>query len=159
MGETRRSPSLTRIISTDYPAMLAVLFPVVAWGIYAALRIFGRLPDRHGRMVSSAEAGPFFFYVGLAALVIGVPLLVMRVRTLRGAFSRGIETEGLITNLYFHRDRGRVEYTYEYQGRTYKRRNAINRNNRTRKLVMGTKTVVVVDPDKPERAFIKALYL
>lgn len=159
-GRNRSTPTIFRIIQSDYAALLAALFPVMCWGLYLALMVFGALPGRHGRgTITAAEGGPFFLGLAIVALVIGLPLLIWRIRFVQNVFARGVEVEGKIVDVSFYRDRGRVRYAYEYQGRTYERGNAVSGNKRTRALAPGAKVAVAVDPLRPKRAFIRDLYL
>lgn len=142
-----QSPSLFRIISTDYPSYLSVLFPVV----FGAFTVYF--------FITKHNSSQLFLLITALVTIIGVPTLIQRYRTISSVFENGIPTKGLITAMGFLRGRGRVEYSYIAQGERYTSSNAINRNARTRKLRIGQNVNVVVDPDNPKRAFIQEIYL
>jgi hypothetical protein len=112
----------------------------------------------------------YFFFVGndavrlflplaIGVTVIGVPVLVRRYRTISSVFAEGEQTKGEITGIGFFRGRGVVKYSYTFQGQKQASDNAINKNGRTRKLRVGQKVTVLVDPNDPKRAFIQEIYL
>jgi hypothetical protein len=139
--------SLFRMISTDYPSFLSVLFPIVFGGFSAYFFFTGN------------NALQLFLLLAIGAIVLGVPYLVQRYRTLSSVFADGIEAQGTVTNMFFFRGRGRVEYSYTVQGKKQTSSNAINKNSRTRSLKVGQTVTVVVDRNDPKLAFIKELYL
>jgi hypothetical protein len=156
----RNKPSIWRIVQVDYIACLAVLFPLVVWVLSAILYYTGDLPGVRGHdSISAAEGLPFFLYMGLIATAIGVPVLVWRVRVLLRLFARGQEVVGRLISIGFFRDRGRIDYAYDYQGRTFQGGNAVMRTGRTTALSVGAEVVLLVDPAHPHRAVIRDLYL
>ena len=140
-------PTLSRVISTDYPSFIAVLFPVV-FDIFTIYFFF-----------TGNYSFQFFLPIAIVATIIGVPFLVKRYRIISSVFEAGIQTKGTVTNIGFFRGRGSVSYSYNVQGETQTSSNAINRNSHTRKLTVGQKVTVVVDRDDPKRAFIWEIYL
>lgn len=142
-----RSPSLFRVISTDYASYLSVLFPIV-FGGFSLYFLFAR-----------NEAVRLFLPLAIGATVIGVPVLVQRYRTISSAFADGMQTKAVVTGISFFRGRGLVKYSYIFQGEKQVSDNAINKNNRTRKLRVGQKVTVLVDRNNPKRAFIQEIYL
>ena len=139
--------SLFRVISTDYPSFLCVLFPIV-FGGFSAYFFFTR-----------NDALQLFLLLAIGSLVLGIPYLVQRYRTISSVFADGIATQATITNLFFFRGRGRVEYSYTIQGNKQTSSNAINKNGRTRSLKVGQIVNVIVDRNDPKLAFIRELYI
>jgi uncharacterized protein DUF3592 len=142
-----RSPSLFRVISTDYPSFLSVLFPIV-FGSFSLYFFF-----------TGNDALRLFLPLAIGVAVVGVPVLVQRYRTISSVFADGIQTSGIVTGLNFFRGRGRVEYSYTFQGEKQLSGNAINKNSRTRKLRIGQPVTLLVDLGNPKRAFIQDIYL
>ena len=97
--------------------------------------------------------------LAIVAAVIGVPVLVRRYQTISSVFEDGTEAQGTVTSLSFFRGRGRVQYSYTFQGEKQSSDNAINKNGRTRKLRVGQKVTVLVDRNNPKQAFIRDIYL
>ena len=99
-----------------------------------------------------------FLNLFLGGLVIGVPLAIWRIRTVQKIFSNGIEVTGQIKDIFFHRDRGTVQYAYTYQGQEILSGNAIMKTGQTKKLRPGDQLVLLINPDQPKRALIRDLY-
>jgi len=142
-----QSPSLFRVISTDYPSFLSVLFPVVFGGFTAYFFLTGN------------DASQLFLLLAIGVTVIGVPFLFQRYRTISSVFKDGMESKGVVTSIGFFRGRGRVVYSYTFQGEKQSSGNAINKNSRTRNLKVGQAVTVLVDRNDPKRAFIREIYL
>ncbi|HEX6268842.1 MAG TPA: DUF3592 domain-containing protein [Anaerolineales bacterium] len=142
-----RSPSLFRIISTDYPSYLSVLFPLVFGGFSLYFFFAGN------------DAVRLFLPLALGVTLVGVPVLVRRYRSIASVFADGEQTKGVITGISFFRGRGLVKYSYTFQGEKRVSDNAINKNGRTRKLKVGQNVTVLVDRNNPKRAFIQEIYL
>ena len=148
-----KSPSIWRIIQVDYISLLSVLFPLLFWGLYVW---FDVLP-----ILASAEGGRDASFLTVAAVTTAVGLLVFAARlyAIFTVYWNGIEVPGRIENVWFYRDRGRVEYTYTYLGKIYKRGTAIHRIRRTRELEIDQAVTLLVDRGNPRRALIRDLYL
>ena len=140
-------PSFFRVISTDYASFLSVLFPIVFGGFSIYFFFAGN------------DALRLFLPLAIIVTVIGVPVLVRRYRTISSVFEDGTEAKGIVTGLSFFRGRGRVQYSYTFQGEKQTSDNAINKNGRTRKLRVGQTVTVLVDRNNPKRAFIREIYL
>lgn len=142
-----QSPSLFRVISTDYPSYLSVLFPVVFVGFTIYFFAVGN------------DAVQLFLFLAIGVTVIGIPILVQRYRTITSVFESGQQINGVITSIGFFRGRGNVGYSYTFQGEKLTSSNAINRNSRTRNLRVGQTVKILVDPDNPKQAFIREIYM
>lgn len=143
----KQKPSLMRVISNDYPSLLAALFPIVFWAFTAYFYYGGD---------TSSE---LFLLLSIGITLAAAPVLIWRYRLISSVFEDGMETPGTIQSVYFFRGRGRVEYVYMFQGQKYSSGNAVNRTKYTRTLRDGQPVTVFVDPENPKRAFIKEIYL
>jgi hypothetical protein len=76
---SRKSPSLIRLIDTDYITLIAVVLPLVAWGLYAVLSI------------AQVKPAPGVTYIAIAAVITLIAILVFlwRYRTLARVFADG----------------------------------------------------------------------
>jgi hypothetical protein len=81
-----------------------------------------------------------------------------RVSGIRRAISSGPEVKGRVLGIWFQKDRGQVGYEYEYGGETHQSASAIWRNAETESLQVGDEVTLIVDPEKPARAFLAQLY-
>lgn len=159
MARTQTQPAILRIIQSDMIALIAAAVPLVALAMYIVIAYFGFFPGLRGRDPINADGAPLFLYSFIVALVVGVPLIIWRYRTIQEVFANGVEVEGQVTNLSFFRDRGRVDYTYVFQGQTFSGGNAIMKNSRTQALMLGRPVTLVVHKDNPKRALARDLYV
>jgi len=142
MRSGQEIPSLIQIIWTDYSAFILALLPVCIWVV-----------------VLFIWRAQVYIKIGGLGTLIALGLLTWRVLLFRKVFREGKSVLGRISSAYLIRDRGRVEYTYSYQGKFYQSGVSIHRNNRTKALKDGEGVILVVDSRKPGRAFIRGLYL
>jgi len=152
--------SIVRIIQSDYLALLGVLFPTISLIMYISVAYFGYFPGFRGHdPIQGTEGAPLFFYLFVAGLVVGIPVAIWRIRSIQQIFSKSVEVVGQVTNISFYKDRGRVEYSYTYQGQNYSGGNAIMKTGKTQQLRSGNQVVLLVNPDDPKRALIRDLYI
>ena len=155
----KSKPSIVRIIQSDYIALLGILFPLVSLIMYIAVAYFGFFPGFRGRdPIQGTEGAPLFFNLFVIGLVVGIPALVWRFRTIQKVFINGAEVTGKIESISFFRDRGNVVYSYQYDGKPYSGGNAIMKTARTKALSPGMEVILIVDKSNPKRALIRDLY-
>lgn len=144
-----RQPALIKILTTDYAAAAGALFPVVSWLMYLAFIIFG-------------EASPSDLMLPAifgAITVVALGVLFWRIRLFNTIFSDGVEVRATISNVFFFRDRGRVDYIYTHNGQKYTSGNAVMKTKRTKALQVGDEVIVMIDSSNPKRAYLRDLYL
>jgi hypothetical protein len=142
------SPSIWRIIDVDYTATVAALAPLVGWFLYLFINFTGR-----------DNSGQLYLTIAVAATAIGLIVLALRVLSIRRLFANGQTIAGRVEQVYFHRDRGTVKFTYIYQGEEFRTSSALHRNKRTQALQAGEPVHVVVEENNPKHAMIRDLYL
>jgi len=155
-----RTPSTGRILKNDYGSLLMLIVIGVMWVLAIAGGYFGLLPQPRGARlieISSTMATILLTLAVVITMLFG-SLASKRISSIKRVLSSGPEVKGRIQDIAFVKDRGRVEYEYEYNGQTYQAGNAIWKNKETRQLQAGGEITVIVDPDKPSRAFIASLY-
>lgn len=149
----RPAPSVLRIVQQDYAALLCVLVPVVAWGLFVVVDVLG-----YGRRPGPAGF-PFFLWSAPIVTALGLVLLALRVRGFSRLFREGIELQGTITKVWFIKDRGRVEFRWDQAGVPRESWRAIHRTARTLALREGQPVVLLVDPARPDVALLRDLYV
>lgn len=159
MQKTTFNPSIISIIKVDFITFFAVIFPVVVWGMYAIVILFGYLPNPRGDKPIGPEGASFFFNFGFITLLVSIPIVLWRIGYIRNMFARGYEIPSQITNIGFFRGRGRVEYAYTYQDRQHRGWNGIMKVKQTQNLISGDNVILIVDPDNPKRALIRDFYI
>jgi hypothetical protein len=141
-------PSLWRIAQTDYFASIVTTIPLVAWGMYLLL------PGPAGQ-----ARDLWLAYAAFGLTLICGLILLWRWRFIASVFQNGKQIEGTITQADFRRERGRVTYTYVFQGQKYKSVNTVLKNKRTSLIYNGQKVMVIVSSNNPKRAFLQEIYL
>ncbi len=150
-----RGPSVSRIIWADYIAFISVIFPAVIWIVCLAW-----IPDWRGEgPVIPAWMVPYVLVFSLFATLLGSLVLVRRVWLIKKIFQNGSVVSGRITFVSLRRDRGRLDYTYIFEDKTYKSGVSIHRNAQTKELRAGERIILLVDQNNPKRAFMRDLYV
>ncbi len=142
-----KRPLFLRVVQNDYIALVAFLFPIVFWAVYAFDIVLGE------------RSWPEFVYVALVVTVIGFLVLMWRYWQILSAFTQGAETSGIISRISFFRDRGRVDYVYIWYAEKYASGMAVTKTKRTRVLREGQEITLMVDSGRPRNAFIRDLFL
>lgn len=143
----RPLPSPLQIIKVDYLASLGAIIPIVLWGMALLMHLF------------NAEAAPFFLAVAPITTAAALVLLFWRVQFIRSVFEYGIEVPGVIVVAEFFRGRGRLEYVYTFQSQKYQSGNAVQAVKLVRSKEPGQGVVIMVDRNRPKRAFLRDIYL
>jgi hypothetical protein len=144
-----KQPSLVKIITIDYAAFVALLFPIITWGIYIVLVVLQK--------VKTTDFSLLAIYAGITIVAVGV--MGWRIQVFNSVFNDDIEVPAIISNVFFFRDRGRIDYVYTHQGQKYASGNAVHKVKQTRSLLVGEQVIVMVDRNNPKRAYIRNLYL
>lgn len=153
MGERRTAwrPTATRILMMDYAAFIGLSIAIIPCALLALSSV--------GTFGEQTEADLLVWsIIAAAGLVLGLPILVYRIRSISRLFERAIEVPGRVSKVWFVKDRGRVEYTYSFRGQEFSSGKAVMKNRRTSDLQSGAGVVVIVDPDDPKKSLIRDLY-
>jgi ABC-type uncharacterized transport system permease subunit len=155
-----RQPATSRILKNDYPSLLCLMAIGITWLGAIAGGVFGALPKRHGGGMLEVNSTVLLVLIAIAAVatVLLGWLSSRRIADIRRVVSSGREVIGRIDTVWFVKDRGRVEYSYELDGKTYQSGNAIWKNSETLTLRDGDQIDLIVDPENPSRAFLASLY-
>jgi hypothetical protein len=144
-----KQPSLIKILTIDYFAFMACLIPIVIWGFYFVFMNMQKVDPGDYTL-------PLIFG---AATLIALAVIAWRVREILSIFDDGLEAQAVIGNVFFFRDRGRVDYSYTFQGQNYIGGNALHKVKQTQALAAGQHVTVMVDRNNPKNAYIRDLYL
>jgi hypothetical protein len=140
-----KPPSIIKILLVDYAVFVCAMAPIVFWSMYF---IFIGEPGKLNLPV-------LFGLISFACLVV----VSWRIVLFLTIFSDNQQVNATITRIYFFRDRGCIEYTFDYMGQKYLGGNAVMKCKWTKDYVSGQPVVVLVDRNHPQRAFIRDLYV
>jgi hypothetical protein len=143
-----KQPSIFKIIIIDYAAFMAALFPVVLWGLYLLLLVMKEI------WITDIT----YPVIAAGITLISILVLIWRIRQISMIFEDGLEVSATISNVFFFRDRGRVDYTFTYNGQKYITGNALHKVKQTSELRVGDTVTVLLDRNDPRRTCIRELY-
>jgi hypothetical protein len=144
-------PSIRRIIWMDWPALASACGLPLCW-----VASFGVPYAYTFRGAQAYEALPLSFPIAVTAVLAGV--LFWRISRIRSLFQRGHATKGVITAIWIAKDRGRLEYAYEFNGRQWHAWSSVHKNQTVLALTEDQTVDVLVDVVRPARAIVRHLY-
>jgi hypothetical protein len=142
-----KAPSLGRIVGIDSLAFGGAVIPPALWGFYLVMLWLDP---------GSADA---WLFPALPAVItiLGVAVVIWRVRLVRNVFAHGVEAMGSVQSTTTTRGSNtRIEFTYTFAGQTFSGSNVVSQAQFGGK--PGDAITVVLDPRWPKRAFIRDLY-
>lgn len=145
----QRQPSSGKVLKNDYFILLMILFVVVFW----AITLYKTAT------VGTGSAGTRA--LGVLTLI-GTPIALFfswrRFNDMLRVLRTGATVKGQVTSLWYQKDRGRIEYTYSFQGKTHQGGSALWKGTLPPSVEEGSEIELVVDPQDPARALVASLF-
>jgi hypothetical protein len=141
-----QAPGVASVFKADYGFMLTSGAPVVTWVLYLLALAF---KPQHASLALGAA---------VVVTLLSWPAAWMRWRALQRLFTQGQPCEAQITSVWLSGDRGRVEFSYQFQGKLYQSGMALHRSARAEALEQGETVTLLVDPDQPQKAILPQLF-
>jgi len=138
--------SIRRAFENDFTFTPPILISLVIWFVYMMLMVV------YGR-------NPIFFYAAIAATVAAIATLVWRLTRIRKLFLEGRVVTGAIRNTQFIKDRGRINFNYDYGGQDYTGTVVVHITERSKSYQDGQVVELVVNPEKPQQSYLRELYI
>jgi hypothetical protein len=143
-------PHLKKILLADWPALFcSISIP----GIWVIGLIFPFL--RQGATFGRVE----ILSIALPLSLIAAGFLLWRVTRIQTLFSRGAAVRGNITRIRLVRDRGRVEFRYEFNGERLESWMPVHQTPEVLALRESQEIDLLVDATRPRRAIIRHLFI
>jgi hypothetical protein len=157
----RQKPSFFQILKNDALSFIGIILPVVMWGIYIAVTFFGvsLTSKRSGTVIENSDANPFFLIAPIVLTILGAAFIFWRVNSITKIFESGEMVTGKITDISFFKDRGRIEFSYNFQRQNFESGSSIMKNSKTTAYRSGDEVTLIVDSSNPSRVFIQDLYV
>lgn len=153
-------PKLSKIIANDYIALLAVVFAVFLPLALFVCSVLGFGVRSSGRVVdfeqSDFRAMVPYLTITSAAAIVG---FYARITWIKSILEQGVPARGVIRSIMTYRDRGRIEFDYEYAGHKLSAGMAVHLSKAVRQLRPGDVVDVVVSREKPTRALLRSLFV
>jgi hypothetical protein len=140
--------SIERIFWTDHTTATSTIAVVVAWGFYLFDKFIQKLLAENNLL-----------YIALPITLVGISLMIWRIRLIKSAFEDGREVTGIIETVSFYRDRGRISYIYSFDGNRYRSVNSVMKHRITSGLQQGQEVAIMANNDNPKIAFIRDIYV
>ncbi len=161
--KTRQSipnPVTFQIIKNDALSCIAIILPVVMWGIYIAVTYFGVSfgSKRTGTTVTNSDGNPVFLIAPIILSFLCGGVIFWRLSSIQKLFKSGERVIGKITDISFFKDRGRIEYSYSYGRQNFQSGTAIMKNSKTQSYQNGQEILLVINSANPSKALIQDLY-
>ena len=143
-------PHLKKILLADWPALFCSISIPGSWVIGL---IFPFL--RQGATFGRVE----ILTIALPLSLITAGFLLWRVTRIQTLFSRGAAVRGNITRIRLVRDRGRVEFRYEFNGERLESWMPVHQTPEVLALRESQEIDLLVDATRPRRAIIRHLFI
>ncbi len=143
-------PRIASIIGTDWPALLCLISIPGIW-IIGFLFPFVRTGASFGSFEMLAFALPISLMAG--------GLLLWRIARIHRLFSLGRLVSAQVTRIRIVRDRGRLEFEYDFDGLRRSSWMPVHKNKRVMALAPNQQVEVLVDPTDPTNAIVRQLYV
>jgi hypothetical protein len=143
-------PHLKKIMLADWPALFcSISIP----GIWVIGLVFPFL--RQGATFGRVE----ILTIALPLSLIAAGFLLWRVTRIQTLFRRGAAVRGNITRIRLVRDRGRVEFRYEFNGERLESWMPVHQTPEVLALRESQEIDLLVDATRPRRAIIRHLFI
>ena len=150
--EPRLTPTFFQIIATDYFAQNLFIMIFGPWVIYLI------------NFLIEGERVIFLIFIAALCTLVGGVAFPWRYWTITSTFEHGVEIAGLIVDIHTvstgkKRKDYILDYEYDFAGQTYQYRNRVKKSSFARDLKNRQRVILLVNPGKPNIAFIKDIYL
>ncbi len=144
------TPHLKKILLVDWPALFCFIAIPGIW-VIGLVFPFLRQGARFGRVE--------MLTIALPLSLIAAGFLLWRVTRIQKLFRRGALVRGYITRIRLMRDRGRVEFRYEFNGERIESWMPVHRSPEVLALRESQEIDLLVDATQPRRAIIRHLFI
>ncbi len=140
-----RAVDILLVLKRDYLTTLFLLSPLALWAAVFIRNVGGH--DIRNYLIA-AVAG--------TVLLVGGGLL--RLGTIMSLAESGVEVTASINQIIMRRNKGRIEFTYVYNGEREEASMAFRSRDPLKDVQRGTNLTALVDPNNPRRAILPALF-
>jgi hypothetical protein len=148
--------SLKKQLDNDYFTVLGLIGAIVFSVFFIGIVSFGIVLTKRDGVVNLVNSDKIIFGLVFGILTL-LCLFSFVFRIFRGKYlvNNGLAMDAEVVNVFYDRDRGRVEYIYKIDGKEIKRGNGIHVSKTSGKYNSGDKIKILVDPKNHKKAIIK----
>jgi hypothetical protein len=153
--------SVKKIIGHDYITLVALIAFVIAAAISLEVYFIGYMFSKRTFEIQFIPIVERLFYIYIfgSIALIGMICFMVRINIIKNYFNIGTEVKGVIVELSYWRDRGKIIYEYSIEGREYRRKLAIHITKVTSNLGKNDEIKVLVKPENHSKAIIKDIFM
>lgn len=140
------TPSPVRIFWHDWPTLAAGMGIPIFWAVCIAFPLLAR------------KAVPLPVWLPIVASIALALVVVWRIRRVQWLFAHGARTKGEIFDLKIAKDRGRLEFLFEVDGRRVRSWMPVHKTKAVLAMQPGRRVDVLYDAAAPRRAIVRALF-
>ncbi|MCL2720508.1 MAG: hypothetical protein FWD47_04115 [Treponema sp.] len=153
-----RQYSFIKQIKNDYFTFLSLIGFAIFLAAFIGVSVFGIALTKRDGLIDFSE-DPFFQMI-LGIIFGSISLLclvwfIFRIRAGKYFVDNGLELEAEIFNVFYERDRGRIEYSYEINNNIFKRGSAVPKYESSKIYEKGEKIKILVHPINNNKNVIK----
>jgi len=155
-----RKYSMKKIISHDYASLLSFICFIIMAVFAAEIYFVGYfISGKSFDLVYIPADERFIHYCIFGGLaLIGLLVFICRTSVIKSYFTNGIEVKGVITDLMYWRDRGRIMFSYAIEGQERQGKLAIHITKATANLGKGNEIKVLVKPENHSKAIVMDIF-
>jgi predicted small secreted protein len=150
MATNVQTPSALKIIRTDFVLVIITTIILLTAPLYLVVitAILGTLTSESLLYIGG----------GLFADVAAVILIATKVKVIKSTFQKAEEIKGTIINIEPRRFNVQIEYEYTYRNEKYTGYDNISKSDKTKYYQKGDAVILVINPEKPNKAIIRDAY-
>lgn len=121
--------------------------------------VFQRDPHPKRNTAHIAEDGATIMNYCLILTILGILIVIYRIRAITLYFSSGIECVGTVQNIYFFKGRGKITCIYKIDNTPYTEKTRVNKTKETKALSPGQSVTLLGMKNQPNKFVIKDLFI
>jgi hypothetical protein len=153
--------SVKKIIGHDYITLLSLICFAITGALLVEMYFFGYfVSKRLLELVYVPMEDRFIYFCILGGFAcIGLVGFMVRMNIIKNYFMSGVKIKGVITELTYWRDRGRITFKYTIEGQEYHRKIMIHTTKETSNLGKDDEITVLVKPENHSKAIIMDIFV
>lgn len=137
--------NLKKSIWNDYILMVTLIAPIILIGFLIVFFI-------------NNEDNKLVIYIFTSFIPIFSVIFLLRIKYIKSFLNNSNTIQGVILDVWFFRDRGRIEYVFEIENNRFSNGQAIMKNKFTKKLNKGQVIELLIKKNGNIRTLIQDLY-
>jgi hypothetical protein len=148
--------SLKKQISNDYLTLTTLIGTIVFLIFLIGIFGFGiALTKRNGIIILDNKEKLIFGIIFSVFSILCFIFFILRIKTCKYLVNNGLEIDAKIIDVYYYKDRGRIEYIYNIDNKEFKRGAGIHITKDTKDYKKDDIIKLLIDPKNNKKNIIK----